>query len=173
MCALYTRFYDYGSMTHSIDTRGHASSCLVLSLRICTSRETPTEMLCSNGVPGVQRDRFCCEAQCGTCGGSGCRGRPGGSVRCVLSYFVCCSLFSRAFVNHADLFVTDPHKRGKSRGHPVSKLLVCLAFGSKTGTTQPADVGSLTSTLEDWLDTVVDARWVRDERKTCTRYLLP
>ena len=36
--------------------------------------------VCSNGVPGVERDGACCEAQCGTCGGAGCRSRPGGSV---------------------------------------------------------------------------------------------
>ena len=46
--------------------------------------DMPKEV-CSNGVPGVERDGVCCEAQCGTCGGSGCAGRPGGPVRgCML-----------------------------------------------------------------------------------------
>ena len=50
--------------------------------------EVPEEV-CSNGVPGVQRDEICCEAQCGTCGGSGCGQRPGGQVRwCMVSYIL-------------------------------------------------------------------------------------
>ncbi|CAM9923420.1 unnamed protein product, partial [Laminaria digitata] len=37
---------------------------------------------CSNGLTGVDDgDDICCELQCGTCGGSGCRNRPGGTVR--------------------------------------------------------------------------------------------
>ncbi|CAN0575447.1 unnamed protein product, partial [Laminaria digitata] len=44
------------------------------------------EFLCSNGLSGVQaaNNPVCCEADCGTCGGSGCSGRPGGAVRCCL-----------------------------------------------------------------------------------------
>ena len=46
---------------------------------------------CSNGLAGVQAaddDRdICCEEQCGTCGGSGCRNRPGGRVRSLLWAF--------------------------------------------------------------------------------------
>lgn len=42
---------------------------------------------CSNGIPGVEyEDNVCCEAQCETCGGDGCETRPGGEVRCCLSY---------------------------------------------------------------------------------------
>lgn len=42
---------------------------------------------CSNGLPGVQKNSICCEARCGTCGGAGCKGRPGGEVRlCQLSF---------------------------------------------------------------------------------------
>ena len=37
--------------------------------------------ICSNEVPGVERNGICCEAQCGTCGGLGCGRRPGGPVR--------------------------------------------------------------------------------------------
>ncbi|CAN0532025.1 unnamed protein product, partial [Scytosiphon promiscuus] len=40
------------------------------------------EQICSNGVPGVQQDDFCCEAQCETCGGRGCGERPGGKASC-------------------------------------------------------------------------------------------
>ena len=46
--------------------------------------DNPTEVpepTCSNGLPGVQNDRFCCEAQCGACGGYNCKRRPGGEVR--------------------------------------------------------------------------------------------
>ncbi|CAN0485470.1 unnamed protein product, partial [Scytosiphon promiscuus] len=35
-------------------------------------------VVCSNGVPGVEFGGYCCEAECGTCGGSGCSKRPGG-----------------------------------------------------------------------------------------------
>lgn len=46
-----------------------------------TTPSTPP-VLCSNGVPGVETDGICCEAQCGTCGGSGCDQRPGGKSGC-------------------------------------------------------------------------------------------
>ncbi|CAN0483517.1 unnamed protein product, partial [Scytosiphon promiscuus] len=42
---------------------------------------TPTVIpvsTCSNGFPGFGNGPICCESQCGTCGGSGCSGRPGG-----------------------------------------------------------------------------------------------
>ncbi|CAN0510439.1 unnamed protein product, partial [Scytosiphon promiscuus] len=32
---------------------------------------------CSNGIPGVQSYFFCCDLDCGTCGGPGCHARPG------------------------------------------------------------------------------------------------
>lgn len=35
---------------------------------------------CSNG--GIQKDGVCCASSCGTCGGSGCSSRPGGSQAC-------------------------------------------------------------------------------------------
>lgn len=47
-----------------------------------TTRSTPP-ILCSNGVPGVETNGICCEAQCETCGGSGCDQRPGGKVGAV------------------------------------------------------------------------------------------
>ena len=31
--------------------------------------------VCSNGVVGVEADGACCVAECGTCGGAGCRSR--------------------------------------------------------------------------------------------------
>ena len=37
---------------------------------------------CSNGIPGVQSGDICCSAECGTCGGTGCSGRPGGGEEC-------------------------------------------------------------------------------------------
>jgi V8-like Glu-specific endopeptidase len=33
---------------------------------------------------GVVRDNICCEAQCGTCGGTGCGSRPGGADSCCM-----------------------------------------------------------------------------------------
>ena len=35
---------------------------------------------CTKGLDGVQNADVCCDAACGTCGGSGCAGRPGGGV---------------------------------------------------------------------------------------------
>lgn len=32
-------------------------------------------IVCSNGVPGVERDNVCCVAACGECGGKGCGSR--------------------------------------------------------------------------------------------------
>ena len=58
-----------------------ALTCVTPHLRLRHSLLDVPEMLCSNGVPGVEEDGICCKAQCGTCGGSGCGGRPGGPVR--------------------------------------------------------------------------------------------
>lgn len=38
------------------------------------------EVVCSNGVHGVEQDSSCCAAECGTCGGSGCGQRSRGQV---------------------------------------------------------------------------------------------
>ena len=94
-----------------------------LTLVIPRTFGKPTEVpeeVCSNGVPGVQRDEFCCEAQCGTCGGSGCGQRPGGQVRwCMVSYIfsLSCPLLrfnacyekgnSSSTVFFAELFLID------------------------------------------------------------------
>eukprot|EP00903_Cladosiphon_okamuranus_P007850 g7592.t2 len=37
---------------------------------------------CDNGLPGVSQGDVCCEASCGTCGGSGCSGRGNGQDSC-------------------------------------------------------------------------------------------
>ncbi|CAN0300536.1 unnamed protein product, partial [Laminaria digitata] len=44
------------------------------------------ELLCSNGLPGVESatNPVCCESECGTCGGRGCGGRPGGADACCV-----------------------------------------------------------------------------------------
>ena len=55
-----------------------------------------TEVVCSNGLPGVEANGVCCEAQCETCGGSGCGGRPGGRVRWFPVIFVIYPLLSGA-----------------------------------------------------------------------------
>ena len=47
--------------------------------------QTPTinmgDLMCDNGILSPSGD-VCCESQCGTCGGSGCGDRPGGSSSC-------------------------------------------------------------------------------------------
>lgn len=35
--------------------------------------------------PGIANGQVCCASQCGTCGGSGCGGRPGGAAECCSS----------------------------------------------------------------------------------------
>ena len=52
----------------------------------CDAPPCCAEAQCSNGLVGVQNGDACCDADCGTCGGSGCAGRPGGNVIwCLLS----------------------------------------------------------------------------------------
>lgn len=64
-------------------------------------------MFCSNGVNGVEDEGTCCESQCGTCGGFGCRSRPGGPVRwCMLSFFLDkWSLFLDGCYERSSIFV--------------------------------------------------------------------
>ncbi|CAN0426327.1 unnamed protein product, partial [Scytosiphon promiscuus] len=38
--------------------------------------------MCDNGISGVQLGDICCDASCGTCGGSGCFSREGGPDSC-------------------------------------------------------------------------------------------
>ncbi|CAN0251350.1 unnamed protein product [Ascophyllum nodosum] len=40
--------------------------------------------MCDNGFTGVQDGNVCCSAECGTCSGAGCAGRPGGSEACCI-----------------------------------------------------------------------------------------
>ncbi|CAN0398167.1 unnamed protein product, partial [Discosporangium mesarthrocarpum] len=42
---------------------------------------------CSNGIPGVQNNQYCCKEECGSCGGVGCGTIPGtgGSSSCCPS----------------------------------------------------------------------------------------
>eukprot|EP00903_Cladosiphon_okamuranus_P006681 g6521.t1 len=47
------------------------------------SFEYTYSQMCSNGIEGIDVDgMFCCALSCGTCGGRGCAGRPGGSAAC-------------------------------------------------------------------------------------------
>lgn len=41
--------------------------------------------LCSDGTHGIEANGACCETQCGSCGGRGCGGRPGGPASCCTS----------------------------------------------------------------------------------------
>ncbi|CAB1104644.1 unnamed protein product [Ectocarpus sp. CCAP 1310/34] len=38
--------------------------------------------MCDGGIVGIQASDVCCSASCGSCGGSGCSGRDGGSDAC-------------------------------------------------------------------------------------------
>ncbi|CAN0556046.1 unnamed protein product, partial [Ectocarpus sp. 8 AP-2014] len=37
---------------------------------------------CDGGIVGIQASDVCCSLSCGSCGGSGCTGRDGGSESC-------------------------------------------------------------------------------------------
>lgn len=43
---------------------------------------------CSNGIPGIEGMNAngigCCDTACGSCGGLGCHGFPGGSQKCCI-----------------------------------------------------------------------------------------
>eukprot|EP00752_Nemacystus_decipiens_P010084 g8986.t1 len=46
----------------------------------CVFSETePETETCTAGVPGILADEVCCPSSCGSCGGTGCSGRDGGS----------------------------------------------------------------------------------------------
>ncbi|CAM9985070.1 unnamed protein product [Ectocarpus sp. 13 AM-2016] len=48
-----------------------------------TPAPTPeTVPMCDGGIIGIQTSDVCCSASCGSCGGSGCSGRDGGSESC-------------------------------------------------------------------------------------------
>ena len=76
-------------------------------LELSAPLENPTGVFCSNGLPGVNNDGICCEAQCGECGGPGCGGRRGGPVRWCLCHFrlLPLPLISLAAFNEACSFV--------------------------------------------------------------------
>ncbi|CAB1108450.1 unnamed protein product [Ectocarpus sp. CCAP 1310/34] len=38
--------------------------------------------MCDGGIVGIQASDVCCSASCGSCGGSGCTSRDGGSESC-------------------------------------------------------------------------------------------
>ena len=82
--------------------RDRALSGLVLSphfhccrFELLAPLDNATETVCSNGLIGVERDHICCAAQCGTCGGDGCRDRPGGPVRWCLVVLVAPTVVKR------------------------------------------------------------------------------
>ena len=107
----------------SDSARARASSCaesphLHLNFELFAPVETPTETLCRNGLPGVEQNGICCEAECGTCGGAGCAGRPGGSVRWCLLIVPSLALCYAPLANEAVLFVPDLKRRLKVRRHP-------------------------------------------------------
>ena len=109
----------------------------------------------------MERNGICCEAECGTCGGAGCAGRPGGSVRwCLLVVLSLALCYHATLANDAVLFVPGLKKRGKCRRDPGP--IDCLAFGSKTCTTQPRNVGRFD---EQWYSLRLVGQYGR--RKLC------
>jgi len=54
-----------------------------------TSSQTSSGNWCSMGVTNTNQDTtVCCPASCGTCGGDGCGGRPGGAENCCTGHIV-------------------------------------------------------------------------------------
>ena len=72
------------------DRLGAVSPYMNGRFKLFAPLDNPTGVFCRNGLPGVNNDDICCEAQCGECGGRGCGGRPGGPVRWCLVLFVSC-----------------------------------------------------------------------------------
>ena len=108
-----------------------------------------TEKKCSNLLIGVENTAgdVCCEEQCGTCGGSGCGQRPGGSVRWCLDIFVSCPLVSRAFGESRSFGCPGPWKRGKCSRHRSRNQTFGYRFAGKRALlTPPPTSASLTST---------------------------
>ncbi|CAN0202574.1 unnamed protein product, partial [Ascophyllum nodosum] len=50
----------------------------------CILSDVEEVVTCRNELPGVQSGDVCCSAECGTCGGTGCSGRPGGRDECCV-----------------------------------------------------------------------------------------
>jgi len=144
-------------------------SAFALSFWTPAPLETPTETICSNGLLGVERNGICCEAECGTCGGAGCAGRPGGSVRwCLLVVLSLALCYHATLANDAVLFVPGLKKRGKCRRDPGP--IDCLSFGSETCTTQPRNVGRFD---KQWYSVRLVGRYGRRTlcaRRTCISY---
>ncbi|CAM9725689.1 unnamed protein product [Ectocarpus sp. 8 AP-2014] len=46
---------------------------------------SPIELVCTNGVSGIESDGVCCEISCGQCGGAGCSSRGNGAESCCTS----------------------------------------------------------------------------------------
>ena len=67
---------------------GGADSCCVTSIlseaNSCLLTTAPCQIPRGDATccTGVSSGDFCCSASCGTCGGSGCSGRPGGADEC-------------------------------------------------------------------------------------------
>ena len=89
------------------DRCGAVSMHLHCRFELLAPLDNPTGVVCSNGLPGVEANGVCCEAQCGECGGPGCGGRPGGPVRCCICHFRLLPLpfISLAAFNEACSFV--------------------------------------------------------------------
>ena len=91
--------------------------------------DNPTEVVCSNGLPGVEANGVCCEAQCEECGGPGCSSCPGSRVRCCFVVFISCLAicYHAPLAKHAVLFVLNLENGGQGEG--TQSLTSRLASG--------------------------------------------
>ena len=84
LCSLKSRLpHDYAwatttvvavySMDRRIDNFPLTDVCIANNISYAV--ELIAQEVCSNRIPGVETGSVCCVAECGTCGGTGCRDR--------------------------------------------------------------------------------------------------
>jgi len=71
----------------SLRNRGDVKCCLSANTRTCediydVGCTIPSGGWCQGG--GIKNGQTCCLSDCGSCGGSGCSGRPGGRTQCCI-----------------------------------------------------------------------------------------
>ncbi|CBJ33613.1 expressed unknown protein [Ectocarpus siliculosus] len=59
--------------------RASGRYCSVTGEAPCMTNEVP---MCDGGIVGIQQSDVCCSLSCGSCGGTGCTSRDGGSEAC-------------------------------------------------------------------------------------------
>ncbi|CAN0380772.1 unnamed protein product, partial [Scytosiphon promiscuus] len=74
--------------------------------------------MCDNGISGVQDDDICCDASCGTCGGTGCAKRPGGPDLCCIRRIAEAGMFCDT-TNAAPCIIDGVSRESILLGRPV------------------------------------------------------